>query len=1034
MSEENKKGRFDWRALPGMARLSDKLGERGVRTAKRVGIGLGSAFVLFGLVGYLWLPGYVKGQMEVLLSDELKRPVTIQQVSISPYNLAATVDGLKAGDVLSVGRVYVNLSSSSLFRLIPVVEEVRIDQPRLHLVRESEQRLNISDIIDAWMAKPGGPTPEFSVSNITMTGGHVEWIDNVVGKTQVASDIRIGIPFIANVPSKVEVFVEPQFSAKLNGAPVDLTGKVKPFGSGHDAIVSLTLNGFDLAPVSGYVSLPVEAKSALLDSRLQVEFQRRDGAAASLLVTGDLALREIRGDMPAQKLHFDVPMLAVQGVRADVFGQKVAIKRISLRGLGERQPEFAHADKPFARLGEFALSDLAVDVPKRNLALGGATLTTPELELMRNRKGALDVLADFAAPASKPTSQASAKGVETKPAAPWSWSLGKLSLSAGKLHFQDENLPNIHPLQLSELSAEVGKLSSAEDQPATVALQTTVNERGKLLAQGELDHTGKAAIKLDATQVDLVSLQGWVIGKLNAILTRGDLGFQGELHVAGEAVDLTGDLTLNDLNVLDRINSDDMLHWKQLSVSKLNFHSQPFSLEIGDVALRDFFAQLLVNSKGQLNLKGILNKEASDGKPAAAPAAEAAVAAAPTPAAPPAKAEPPLPIRIGKIVATGGTVDFTDEFIQPHYSVRLTNLVGRVGTLAPGVQSPLEITGKVDRAAPVRISGKVAPLSSPLWLDIQASAKGVDLPNMSGYSGRYLGYPIVKGKLSMDVSYRIANGELQADNKLFLDQLTLGDKVESSSALDIPVKLAISLLKNSRGEIDLDLPIHGSLNDPQFNIGSIVVKVLVNFVVKAVTSPFALLGSMFGGGDDLSNVAFPSGQDTLTPDIEKRLDALSKAMADRPGLQLEVTGLVDPNIDRDGLKQALLMRKVKTRKVSDEARRGKATASIDEVVVTPEEYPAYLEKVYRDEDFPGKPRNAIGLLKSLPVPEMEALMLSHIAVSEADMAHLAEARGLRVQSWLTEQGGVAMERVFLLKPHIIEADKGPGNLVVFSLR
>lgn len=1016
-----------------MARLSDKLGERGVRIAKRSGAGLAGAFVLFGLVSYLWLPGYVKGQMEVLLSEELKRPVTIQQVSISPYNLAATVEGLKAGDVLSVGRLYVNLSSSSLFRLIPVVEEVRVDQPRLHLVRESEQRLNVSDVIDAWMAKPSGPTPEFSVSNITMTGGHVEWIDNVVGKTQVASDIRLGIPFIANVPSKVEVFVEPQFSAKFNGAPIDLSGKVKPFGSGHDAIVSLALNDLDLAPVSAYVSLPVETKSALLDSHLQVVFQRRDGAAASLLVTGDLALREIRADMPARKLGLYVPMLAVQGVRADVFGQKVAIKHISLRGQGEHQPEFAHVDKPFVRLAEFALSDLAVDVPKRNLALGEAKLTGPALDLTRNRKGMLDVLdGSTAVPSKAPdTSAASAVG---KQDAPWSWSLGKSSLVGGKLHFQDENLPNIHPLELSELSAEVGKLSSVEDQPATVALQMTVNERGRLVAQGELDHSGKAAIKLDATQVDLVSLQGWVIGKLNAILTRGDLGFQGDLHVAGDVVDLAGDLTLSDLNVLDRINSDDMLRWKQLSVSKLNFHSQPFSLEIGDVALRDFFAQLLVNSKGQLNLKGILNKEQAPEKPGAVPAAEPAVAAAPQPPVAPAKAEPPLHIRIGKIVATGGTVDFTDEFIQPHYSARLTNLIGRVGTVAAGVQSPLEITGKVDRAAPVKISGKVAPFNSPLWLDIQASAKGVDLPNMSGYSGRYLGYPIVKGKLSMDVSYRIANGELQADNKLFLDQLTLGDKVESSSALDIPVKLAISLLKNSRGEIDLDLPIHGSLNDPQFNIGSIVVKVLVNFVVKAVTSPFALLGSLFGGGEDLSNVAFPNGLDTLTPDIEKRLGALSKAMADRPGLQLEVTGFADPGIDRDGLKQALLMHKVKVRKVSDQARRGKATVGVDEVELTAEEYPVYLEKVYRDEDFPGKPRNAIGLLKSLSVPEMEALMLAHIPVTEADLTHLAEERGLRVQNWLTEQGGVAMERVFLLKPQIVAADKGPGNLAVFSLR
>lgn len=1023
-----------------------------MRIAKRAAIVFTVLFIIVGIVGYFWLPGYAKIQLEGALTEALKRPVTIEHISVSPYTLSATVEGLKAGDVLSVGSLYVNVSSVSLLRMVPVIQEVRIVNPQLHLVRESENRLNVSDLLDEWISQPSsGSTPEFVVGNITLSGGQVEWQDKVVDKTQTVSDINLGFPFISNIPSKIEVFVEPMFSAKLNGAPINLGGKLRPFAAGRDAAIDITLDGIDLTQLTAYVQLPVTLQSALLDTRLQVQFRSKNNTVDSLAISGDAALRNVKCEIKGDKLALDLPLLALKGLHADVFAQKFSAEELVLKSQQGKRPAANHDNKPLARIGEFKLAKIAVDIPSRRADIGEIQLDASEFMLARTRKGMLNVMEMFATPAKstaavKASPKKTTVNADNKPAPNWSWSVGKISVASGKLHFSDEAITD-QTLDISDLSITLGKLDSAEKGSVPLALKSAVNEHGSLTADGTVGLGGKVDLKLDLTQVDLAALQGWVTADLNAVLTRGDLSFSGEVHTVGADVNLSGDAVLADFNVLDRINAEDMLRWKQLRLDKIAVRTQPFAMSIGEIALRDFFAQLLVNPKGQLNLKGIVKNAAPESASAASIPAASAVTATQTsslpmtsaiqsaPAAAPAqKAEAPLPLRIGKITLAGGNIDFSDEFIKPNYSARLTGLNGRVGALVAGTQSPVEISGKIDRSAPLKISGKVDPFSTPIALNIQAAAKGIDLPNLSSYSIRYLGYAIAKGKLSVDVSYRIEKDELIAENKIFLDQLTLGEKIASPDALDIPIGLAISLLQNSRGEIDLDLPIRGSLNDPQFNIGGIVVKVIVNFITKAVMSPFALLGSLFGGGEDLSNIAFAPGFSVLTPDAEKRLQSIAKAMTDRPGFKTEITGYVDPAADREGLKRALLDRKIKARKLADQSRHGKR-GSMEEVTVSPDEYEKYLEDVYDDEKIPNKPRNAIGLAKSIPVAEMESLLIAYLTVTDNDLATLAEERGLAAQSWLTGQGNIPMDRIFLLNGRVAPAEKDvPNNRVGFSLR
>jgi Domain of Unknown Function (DUF748) len=399
--------------------------------------------------------------------------------------------------------------------------------------------------------------------------------------------------------------------------------------------------------------------------------------------------------------------------------------------------------------------------------------------------------------------------------------------------------------------------------------------------------------------------------------------------------------------------------------------------------------------------------------------------------APPASAGPAAQVRWRAIKIGGGRIDFTDNFIRPNYSARLTNLEGEISAVAWNDPQPasVRVNGRIDGSAPLEITGEIHPLGPRLYTDIRGVAKGIELTRLSAYSGRYAGYAIEKGTLSMDVRYKVDAGMLTAENKLFLDQLTFGDRVESPDALQVPVLLAVSLLKNSRGEIDVNLPISGSLDDPEFSIGGIIARVIVNLIVKAVTSPFSLLASAFGSaGQELGYVEFEPGSNALGDDAKQRLDALVKALNDRPALKLEATGRADPAVDVDGLRHAYVMRQMRAAKARE------LDVSPANLSIEPQERDRWLEAAYKAADIK-KPRNAIGLAKSLPPAEMEALLLAAAPVEEEQLKTLANRRADRVKEYLVDK--VAPDRVMLTASKIdakgIE-DKGKTTRVQFTLR
>jgi len=306
---------------------------------------------------------------------------------------------------------------------------------------------------------------------------------------------------------------------------------------------------------------------------------------------------------------------------------------------------------------------------------------------------------------------------------------------------------------------------------------------------------------------------------------------------------------------------------------------------------------------------------------------------------------------------------------------------------------------------------------------------------MTPYSGKFIGHPIEKGKLTFDVAYRIDQRKLDAQNKVFFDQLTFGDRVDSPTAIKVPVTLAVALLKDRKGEIHLDIPISGSLDDPKFRAWPVIWQVIVNLITKAATAPFALLSSLMGGGEELSFLEFDAGSAGITEAGRAKLKSLTKALYDRPGLRMDIEGYVDPEQDREGLKKAELNRKLRAQKLNDLIGRGQA-ATLRDIRIEPGEYEKYLALAYRAETFP-KPRTAVGVPKGLPPAEMEKLILTNIPVGDGDLKALAARRAANVKDALLESGEIPPERIFIVEPRSLappKQEKQKNSRVDFKLK
>ena len=1169
-----------------------------------------SLVVGFGVLLGLAAPPLLRGKLASELAKKFHREVSIEQIRINPYTMTATVRGFlmkerqSTATAVSFDEIYLNLELESLFRLGPVLKEIRLLKPYINLVRDDNGAYNFKDIIDEFMAGPSGPTPRFALNNIQIIDGKIDFDDRPEQSKHTVSAIRIGVPFVSSLPSFVDIKVQPEFYALVDNAPLKIGGEAKPFKDTRESNFHLNLANVELPKYLEYspVKLNFTMPSGHLNAQLTASFQTAKDKPAALVISGNIGLKDLVLEQEGTAPLVKFPSFDVVVDKYDVFANRAALKMIKATGTelhltrnrngdlnlaslvtvpasqtdappkkestafnyhveeiliesgkllfidqGLEKPyrtqlqnihlnikgltnelekkanvelsfetdakeRFNHtgvlqltplmADGKLAVEGlrpagfrlyyqnvfigeirdglfdlstrysleqksdktELKLTDLNAAVRSLNLAEAGQRETMWRLPMLAIKETTVDlsnkaiVIGRIEGRDGSGSVQRNADGslnfdrlIKSQPAnspstvpskkddTGWKIEVKQIAVERFNINFEDRTLATPAKINFSDLLIQGEKFSNAKNQSGKVTIQTKINNRGLIRLVGTAG-AQPAVVKfaVEGRDIDLLPFQSYLENQINFLLTGGQVGAKGNLifDASGEGpakVSYAGNVQITDFATVEKNGAQDLLKWKSLNLDGIQFALEPMQLRINEINLADFYSRLILGADGKMNLQKLTpqkseNKAAVDAQPEKP--AEA-------PVAPPASERR---ITIGKINLQGGNVNFSDFFIKPNYSANLTDFQGAISALTPETPGDIEIHAKLDKAAPVDIVGKINPLAKELFLDIKVDATDIDLSPMSPYSSRYVGYGIERGKLTFNVQYKIENRKLSAQNKIILNQLTFGEKVDSPDATKLPVLLAVALLKDRNGVMDINLPIGGSLDDPQFSVGGIVWQLIVNILVKAVTSPFALLGSLFGGGggEELSFIEFDYGRAALPQTAEAKVKTLATAMSNRPALKLDISGRVDRTNDLDGLKHAAIERKMKAQKMRELVRQGSAPKSVDDVQIDKAEYERYLKAAYSGESFP-KPRNLIGLAKDLPVSEVEALMLKYATATDDDLRELANRRAQAVRERLLATNQVTADRLFIVaaKPLTKEEQdkvKAKSSRVDFSLK
>lgn len=875
------------------------------------------------------------------------------------------------------GKLNLDMASSGKPKVAPEIIAARAQPTGAGGINDSKSPAAVTQV--GW---------QIAVARFALQGGAVGWSDeSMAPKVQLAlADVALQAQAVAWPFAETPATFEGSLAVPSRDKPAQLVFK----GSGTDTAgaVQATLSDASVALAAPYVAqFLVPQVVGVLDGAVDAQWK---GAQVQVNVQR-LALR-------------DAGLVANKASRGEL---AVALPKFKLMEVTQAQ----------------------IDLASQSVRVGKVLLRAPTATVARNAQGAW-MFESWLKPAAKGAEPTASAPAPIKPSTPWKLMVAEASVDDGMVVLDDRLPARPVSATLSALKVQLKAATLAGKAPAPLSVSARIKagqtEPGTLKYNGTVMWDPIAAQgTLEALLIPAHAFMPYVADRLNMDVLRADTSVKGAVRYAvkpaGPELQLKLDAALDDFvsnsvqgsGVQGLQSGEELLRWKSLNVPGVEVAmvpGAPLQVQVREVAFTDFYARLIVNPQGRLNLQDLVRSEATP--PPAIPAVPALAASAPATAKP--TALQPV-IAIGPISLVNGKVQFSDYFIKPNYSADLSALTGKLGKFSSqpvdGVVqlADLELRGRAEGSASLEITGKINPLAKPLALDIKGKVRDLELPPLSPYAIKYAGYGIERGKLSVDVNYLVKpDGQLTATNSLVLNQLTFGDKVEGAPN-SLPVKLAVSLLSDRNGVIDLNLPISGSLNDPQFSIGPVIWKIVVNVITKALTSPFSLLASAFGGGDELSNVSFAPGSSRLSAEARQGLDKVASAMADRTGLKLTVQGTASLEVEREALKRERLQGLVLAEKRRRSTVAGQDTAAVS--TFSDAEYPVLLREVYKRADI-SKPRNLVGFAKDLPVGEMEALLLANISVNEDAMRELAINRGVAVRDYLAGKKFDA-ERLFL---------------------
>ena len=597
---------------------------------------------------------------------------------------------------------------------------------------------------------------------------------------------------------------------------------------------------------------------------------------------GDLD-RPVASSIGSADLTFSAKAQQTDGqLSAGIEGVELKLREISMRRAG--MPD------PLLVLNEAQLHQGRMDLASQSIVISKVLLKGGETRVVREKSGQIDwenVWDQKEAP--KRSSQA-----VQEPAKSWRVEVASVLLDKFDVALVDHTNESAAELHLSPVTLKLTKVSSALDKPIGVDLAIMVKEGGNLAVKGELDAAKPGTeLDIDLKALSLLPLRPYLQPVANVELGSGQLSTRGHLSYGGsqkDALSYDGAVRIDKLLITEPETGETLLGWTVLDASELALSLNPDSLQVKEVLLTEPAGKFVINKDLTTNWQKIAKS-----KPGGVEVAD--VSRVP---------QRLFPVSVERIQVDAGKLDFADFSLPLSFSTKVHELSGAIVGIStePGAKASSDLKGRVDEFGSATIKGEIAPFDPLLFTDMGVAFDNLDMAHLTPYTAKFAGYVIDSGKLSLNLHYKLAGRKLQGENQIILNKLTLGEKVESPDAIDAPLELAIALMQDSRGIINLGLPIRGDLDDPEFSYGHLVFKAFGNLLTKIVTAPFRVLGAILGAkGQNLDAVAFEPGSAILAPPEQEKLKAVAKALLERPKLVLEILGQYNETTDGEALRE-----------------------------------------------------------------------------------------------------------------------------------
>ena len=942
----------------------------------------GGLLVAYTAFGFLAAPAIVRRVLLREASAALHRDVSVAKVRVNPLALSVTVEGLAVrhrdgAPFLGWESLYVRLAPLRLLAGDVGLAEIRLVRPSVDVGLAADGTLTFQDLLadEAPAAAPAGAPPAKEEDGVTVSIARL-----------AVEEARVGFH---------DATRKPAFASTLGPLTVRLESfRTKGGGDSPYAFSGTTDAGETFRWTGTVRTQPFRSAGTLAFERVALpryEAYLKDQLPAAL----EAGLLDL-------ETRYDLEWGAARRVLR-LSGGRVAVDGLAVSPLG--------AAPGAVRLPRIEVTGVDVDALAGEAKVAAVALRGGALRVVREKDGALE-LARMAPPPSE---------------APWRWAVGSVSVSGLAVSVEDRTPARPVALPLTDVQVRLEGLSSEAGSTWPLAASLVWNGRGRLAASGPVQpFASRGTLDVEAVDLDVAPLAPYLGPEVGARLAGGRAGAKAKVSfdASGKAPrwSFAGDVRLDGLAVAEKGN-EDLLRWRALEVQGIDARSTPPRATVRLVRLVEPRVKAYVWEDGATSVARALGEP----PPAAEPGAPAARPKAPPPA--PAAA-PEWRTAIGAVQIVGGRAALVDRTVTPAAVVNVTGLEAKVTRLSsdPAVRSDVDVRLDVEGASPIRISGTLNPLRKETYADLAVTSQGVDLSPFGPYAGRFLGYGIQKGKLDLDLRYRVEDRSLAATNVVRVNQFTLGEATDSPDATKVPVRLALALLQDKDGVILLDVPVEGRLDDPSFRLGKVIWRAVLNVLVKVATSPFSALAALAGGGaqEDLSLVEFTPGTAEPAPAAQERFGLLARSLGQRPALGLELEGTAGEEQDGPALRRAALERSLRRARA---ATLRPPPASPDELALSRDERARLVREAY-DAAFPPGARKPG---EAAPSPaEMEERLAARAEVPADAYRSLAAARAQRAREALLA-AGLDQARLFLVQGGE-RAAKERGARVYFSVK